>query len=124
AATNFWFDCVIADLPPEGAAQLEPTEADPACEVIEADADVMALLIERKDISEAISELEGQKKEVDSQIQSFMGGAQVLSSNGATMATWKQVTTNRFDSTAFKKADPATYAAFTKASTTRTFRVN
>ena len=124
AATNFWFDCVIADLPPEGAAQLEAVEQDATEEVVEADSEVMSLIRERKELSEAITELESQKKEVEGQIQSFMGSAQVLSRNGATMATWKPVTTNRFDSTAFKKADPATYAAYTKPSTSRTFRVN
>lgn len=92
--------------------------------MVEADSEVISLIIERKELSEAITELESQKKEVDGQIQSFMGSAQVLSRNGATMATWKPVTTNRFDSTALKKADPATYAAYTKPSTSRTFRVN
>ena len=99
-------------------------EQDATEEVVEADSEVMSLIIERKELSEAITELESQKKEVDGQIQGFMGSAQVLSRNGATMATWKPVTTNRFDSTAFKKADPATYAAYTKPSTSRTFRVN
>lgn len=35
--------------------------------------------------------------------------------------TWKEITSSRFDSAAFKKSQPDTYSAFCKSSTSRRF---
>lgn len=35
--------------------------------------------------------------------------------------TWKEITSSRFDSTGFKKAQPELYRQFTKSSTSRRF---
>ena len=43
---------------------------------------------------------------------------------GAFTAIWKTITSARFDSTAFKKAQPALYAAFTKQSSSRRFVIS
>lgn len=123
AATRFWFDCVLADMPPEDAP-LTPAETTEAVASIEASQEIAELLAERRELTDAITELDEHKKQIDSQIQQFMGAAQLLRHQGCNLATWKNVTSNRFDTTSFKKADPATYAAYTKQSTTRTFRVN
>lgn len=37
--------------------------------------------------------------------------------------TWRSVTSSRFDSASFKKADPVTYAKFIKTTTARRFLV-
>ena len=39
-------------------------------------------------------------------------------------ATWHNTTTNRFDTTAFKKANPALYAEYTKPSNSTRFTLN
>lgn len=124
AATNFWFDCVLADLPPEGGPELAPLAESDGEQRIDATPAVLGLLAARRELTEAIDELDEEKKQLDKQIQAFMGGAAVLVADSKTVATWKQTTTHRFDTAAFKKADPATYAAYTKPSTTRAFRVN
>ena len=39
-------------------------------------------------------------------------------------ATWHNTTTNRFDTTAFKKANPALYAEYTRPSNSTRFTMN
>ena len=77
-----------------------------------------------KELDEAIKELKAEQDIVDTQIKQFIGESEILVHAGKQLASYKPVTTNRFDSTAFKKADPATYAQYTKPSTSRTFRVS
>jgi predicted phage-related endonuclease len=43
---------------------------------------------------------------------------------GGYKITWKTVTSSRFDSTAFKKAQPELAAQYTKESTTKRFLIN
>lgn len=125
AATRFWFDCVLADLPPDGALiDITPSTDDATPSVIEADTNVIELIGYRKEIDEAIKELGEQRDSIDEQIKAAMGSNQILQSAGSTLATWKPTTANRFDSTAFKKAYPDLHAQFTKQSTTRTLRVS
>lgn len=120
--TEFWFKNVIADIAPAGEPIPEPEAIKGAA--IEADIRILNLLEERRELVEAIAELDTAKSELDSQIKAFIGENEVLTRDGRSIATYKGVTTNRFDSTAFKKAEPALYAQYVKPSTSRTFRVN
>ena len=120
--TEFWFNNVIADIAPAGEPIPEPEVIKGAA--IEADISILNLLEERRELVEAIAELDTAKSELDSQIKAFIGENEVLTRCGRSIATYKGVTTNRFDSTAFKKAEPALYAQYVKPSTSRTFRVN
>lgn len=120
--TDFWFNNVIADIAPAG-------EPIPEQEVIkgsavEATSDITALIESHKELDEAIKELKAEQDSVDTQIKQFIGESEILVHAGKQLASYKPVITNRFDSTAFKKADPATYAQYTKTSTSRTFRVS
>ena len=82
------------------------------------------MIASHKELDEAIHELEAAKTEVDDQIKQFIGDSEILVSGDHQLASYKTTVSNRFDSTAFKKADPATYAQFTKQTASRTFRVS
>lgn len=120
--TEFWFKNVIADIAPAGEPIPEPEAIKGAA--IEADVSILDLLEERRELVEAIAELDTAKAELDTQIKAFIGENEVLTRDGRSIATYKAVTTNRFDSTAFKKAEPALYAQYIKTSTSRTFCVS
>lgn len=120
--TDFWFNNVIADIAPAGEPIAEPEVIKGAA--VEADTGILDLLVERQELVEAIAELDTAKAEIDNQIKAFIGENEVLTRDGHSVATYKAVTTNRFDSTAFKKAEPALYAQYIKTSTSRTFRVS
>ena len=120
--TDFWFNHIIADVAPAGEPIQEQEPVKGAA--VEADISILNLLEERRELVEAIAELDAAKAELDNQIKTFIGENEVLTRDGRSIATYKGVTTNRFDSTAFKKAEPALYAQYVKPSTSRTFRVN
>ena len=65
-------------------------------------------------IDELTAELEAAKDSIKAAM--VEAGREELTGNGW-KATWHTVTSNRFDSKAFKAADPATYEAFCKPST-------
>lgn len=120
--TSFWFNHVIADIAPEG----EPVKEPPTIKgsTTEATPDIIELIANHKEIDEAIHDLEVAKTEIDDQIKQFIGESEILIAGDRQLASYKTVVSNRFDSTAFKKADPATYAKFTKQTASRTFRVS
>lgn len=120
--TEFWFKNVIADIAPAGEPIQDQEPVKGAA--VEADVSILNLLEERRELVEAIAELDTAKSELDSQIKAFIGENEVLTRDGRSIATYKAVTTNRFDSTAFKKSEPALYAQYVKPSTSRTFRVS
>lgn len=72
-------------------------------------------------IEELTNELEAAKDTMKAAM--IEQGKEEISGNGW-KATWKTVTSSRFDSKAFKAADPTTYANFCKASTVCRFCLN
>lgn len=120
--TEFWFKNVIADIAPAGEPIQDQEPVKGAA--VEADVSILNLLEERRELVAAITELDDAKSELDNQIKTFIGENEVLTRDGRSIATYKAVTTNRFDSTSFKKAEPALYAQYVKPSTSRTFRVS
>jgi putative phage-type endonuclease len=120
--TDFWFNNVIADIAPSGEPIAEPEVIKGS--TVEATDDITTLIESHKELDEAIKELKAEQDIVDTQIKQFIGESEILVHAGKQLASYKPVITNRFDSTAFKKADPATYAQYTKPSTSRTFRVS
>ena len=120
--TDFWFNHVIGDIAPDGAPIPEQEVIKGA--TVEATPDITALLGEHKELDDAIKELKAEQDRVDEQIKQFIGESEILVSDGHQVASYKTVTSNRFDTTAFKKAEPALYAQYVKPSTSRTFRVN
>lgn len=120
--TDFWFNHVIGDIAPDGAPIPEQEVIKGA--TVEATPDITALLGEHKELDDAIKELKAEQDRVDEQIKQFIGESEILVSDGHQVASYKTVTSNRFDTTAFKKAEPALYAQYVKPSSSRTFRVS
>jgi putative phage-type endonuclease len=68
-------------------------------------------------------ELTDKAETVKKQIQGLLGDAEIGLFDNQPLVTWKSSTSERFDSTGFKKANPAEYAKYTKTSTSRRFLV-
>lgn len=84
---------------------------------------------EIKNKAEELKELKAMREELDAEIAAIedeikqeMGDKETLIA-GAFKITWKAITSSRFDSTAFKKANPELAAQFTKTTTTRRFTI-
>ena len=85
---------------------------------------------EIKSKAEELKELKAMREELDAEIAAIedeikqeMGDKETLIA-GAFKITWKAITSSRFDSTAFKKANPELAAQYTKTTTTRRFCIN
>ncbi len=72
-----------------------------------------------------IAELEAEAESLTDQIKAAMvdRGEEVISCPNWN-ASWKNVTSSRFDSKAFKAAQPAMYDAFTRKTTTCRFTIS
>lgn len=68
-------------------------------------------------------ELQAEIEAAQDSIKEIMGAAEEMTV-GAFRISWKNVTTNRIDTTALKKALPDVAAQYTKTSTTRRFTIN
>lgn len=79
-----------------------------------------------------LAELKGAKKQLDEEIArlekevklAIGEDAEELVFDGQTLATWKSVTSRRFDSAEFKKNEPELYERYRKESTSRRFTVS
>lgn len=76
-----------------------------------------------------LQELKRMREELDAEIamledaiKASMGDAEQITA-GAFKITWKRITSSRFDSSAFKKANPDLAAQFIKTSTVRRFSI-
>ena len=89
----------------------------------ELDGEILGAIAWRKDRMERIAEMEAEKREAEAIIMKALEDADTGTSNGQTLVTWKEQTTNRLDTKALKEAHPELVAEFTKASTTRVLRI-
>ena len=87
----------------------------------ELDSQVMTLRELQSEIDRLNAEVEAIKDSIKTEMVNR--GEEVLTGNGW-KATWKTVTSSRFDSKAFKAADPAAYEAYCKTSTVCRFCLN
>lgn len=124
--TDFWFNHVIADVPPapQSLIEIDRYYARDNGDCITAEDNVVEALNRRDDLRAAKKDTEAAIEAEDAIIKGFMGdNALLVDRYGAKLASWKNQTTNRFDSTAFKKVHPDLHAEFTKQSESRVFRV-
>ncbi|MDQ1266860.1 MAG: hypothetical protein QG635_2013 [Bacteroidota bacterium] len=75
------------------------------------------------DIKEEIKKLDELEAKYKGELQMLMNDAEILMYSGNVVATWKASETNRFDTTAFKKAYPDLYKQFTNAQNSRRFLI-
>ena len=121
---QWWRDYVLTDTPPPpqtGADALALFPRDAGRVVIADDATVEAVAKLRA-VRGLLKDLNTQEEELESLVKLAMGDAAVLSVNGETAATWKSAKPSmRFDSGAFKAAQPETYQQFCREQQSRRF---
>ncbi len=87
--------------------------------------EILAKIEELKSLEELIAEAEQVAESIKDEIKN-----QMLTDNteemvvGQHIVRWTTTLTQRFDSTAFKKALPDVYKAYTKQTTSRRFSIN
>lgn len=123
---DFWFNHVIADIPPPPKTLMEINQFynEDDGGVIPADEEVIDAIGRRSEFLALKKEVEASIKSEDEIIKGYMGTNAILAGPaGEKLATWKNQTANRFDSKSFKSDHPDTYREYTKASESRVLRV-
>lgn len=77
---------------------------------------------ELQELKRMREELDAEITAIEDEVKAAMGSEETLLA-GAFKVIWKTVTSSRFDSTAFRKANPELAAQYTKTTTTRRFTV-
>lgn len=114
---DFWRHVVDETPPPVWPADLDALgrlSVDPE-ESVELDPSVLGLLAE----FEAAAEAAKRKNEIGDELKALLGAASVGLVDGVAVVTWKSVTSDRFDTKAFKAAHPEMAGEFTRTQTSR-----
>lgn len=122
----FWSGHVLTGEPP-AATNVEDVRklfAKDSGEMVEATNEVATTIGELRTVKARIKELKDEQEALEQSLIVALGERTGFLIGGEKAVTYKTQTTNRFDTTAFKKADPATYAAYVKTNTTRVLRVS
>lgn len=82
--------------------------------------ELTAKIKELKSLQAIIDEATAEAESIKDEIKAFMGDTEELRA-GDYKVTYKTVTSQRFDSTAFKSAMPDVFSRFTKTTTCRRF---
>ena len=77
---------------------------------------------ELQELKRMREELDAEIASLEDQIKASMGDQEQVTA-GAFRITWKAITSSRFDSSAFKKANPDLAAQFIKTSTVKRFSI-
>ena len=95
-------------------------------EVKEMKKDINAIMKELAEMTAMLEETSAIVESLKDEVKAYMtetGTDEVISDNGA-KATWREVISNRFASTEFKKVHADLYKAFTKQTTSKRFTFN
>lgn len=121
AATNFWVNHVLADIPPEPVTPQDFTSYYKKSngKTIDATPEIFEAWEKLAQLKENIKELDTQKEMLSGIIKGHMGFNDSLIFGGKVLATWKNGPSNRFDSTALKERMPDIYEKFYRHSEKR-----
>jgi predicted phage-related endonuclease len=125
--TDFWRNNVEPKIPPEvknrrDVEKLFQPESD---KVLEANDDLAKELIHLASLKQVSSETEENIEKLQDKICAQLKDASVVVDKlGEKICTYKNVVTNRFDSTSFKKDNLPLYEKYQKPSCSRVFRLN
>lgn len=124
-AKEFW-SCVKTETPPTVAAadgdtlnKLYPTSNDTILETDNQDIEKQITLLEV--VKQELKELEEKKKSLETSLKNAIKDNAGIKTTHY-QVTWKNQTSNRFDSTRFKKENEDLYKQYTKETTTRVLR--
>lgn len=122
---DFW-QLVQSNTAPDPANYAECAQkwqqADPAL-TIEATEQLVDMIDRKNSLEADIKTMDAEIDSIKTAISTHMQDAETLTYKGVKIATWKTQASNRFDSTAFKKAHPDLSALFTKTGTSRVLRI-
>lgn len=77
---------------------------------------------ELQELKRMREELDAEITTLEDAIKASMGDSEQITA-GAFKITWKSITSSRFDSSAFKRANPDLAAQYTKTSTVKRFSI-
>lgn len=114
---EFWSKCVLG-----GEAPPPVSPADAAARYprgggggVEATAGVVKAVERLREARARVKALEEEAEAAETEVKAFLGDREVLTVDGETVATWKATKAREtFDSAAFRRADPETFAKFVK----------
>ena len=117
AIEQFWLINVCGGIAPDDINSEDTLLKNPqanAGEVMQADADMIAVYNSLKQVTSEIKALEKTQTILEDEIKMAMGQAETLMSpTGAVMAMWKNTkATQKFNAKAFLEADPSGYAKY------------
>jgi putative phage-type endonuclease len=126
---TFWFDHVIARIPPEArlgddSALAGMYPGDDTLEALIADDTLEALITERRARKADADKATAAVDELDLRIKEALGDRTLVTSvDGAVLATWKPKTSRRVDTRRLKADHPDLVEQYQTTTTTREFRV-
>lgn len=122
--TRFWNENVLCQIPPEPLNVEEVDAIYKAAQpgmALEADSKTEDAYHKLLSLKSDIKLLEAEAESYELAIKQYMGEAEFLMSSGNPLATWKSVTSNRFDTTEFKKYHPDLYDKYINTTNSRRF---
>lgn len=123
----FWFNHVVADVPPDPTCfddVLHRWSKQVVGKQVEADLKHIKLAEELITVQNRQKADKAREDEIKLQIVTTMQDAEMLISQGMTICTYKEQSSNRIDSTLLKKEEPDLFAKYSKTSSTRVFRTS
>lgn len=110
--TEWWETYVVADVEPPIPEDEEPLAVE-GLTIASTDA-IETALSDLKEVKGLEKQLSERRKELEAVVKDHMGTADTLVNSGVALATYRNVTQERFDSRAFKDAHPELYPQYTK----------
>ena len=123
----FWFNHVIADVPPDPTCfddVLHRWSNHVVGKQVEADFNHIKLVEELITVQGRQKADKAREDEIKLKIVSTMQDAEMMISQGKSICTYKEQSSTRIDSTLLKKEEPDLFAKYSKTSSTRVFRIS
>lgn len=124
---SFWFNHVIADVPPDPTCfddVLHRWSKHVVGKQVEANFEQIKLGEELVTVQNRQKADKAREDEIKLKIVSTMQDAEMMISQGKTLFTYKEQSSTRIDSTLLKKEEPDLFAKYSKTSSTRVFRIS
>ena len=123
----FWFNHVIADVPPDPTCfddVLHRWSNHVVGKQVEADFEHIKLVEELITVQGRQKADKAREDEIKLKIVSTMQDAEMMISQGKSICTYKEQSSTRIDSTLLKKEEPDLFTKYSKTSSTRVFRIS
>ena len=123
----FWFNHVIADVPPDPTCfddVLHRWSNHVVGKQVEADFNHIKLVEELVTVQGRQKADKVREDEIKLQIVTTMQDAEMMISQGKSICTYKEQSSTRIDSTLLKKEEPDLFVKYSKTSSTRVFRIS